>query len=187
MDRMSRIFTLSALIFLGITCQAQESQVKNAEGKNTLSFNGMRFSSALSIGYGYRLWQNNANTFRTGLQTGIGFGPKAWEPFSQLILPFGIYAEYGQKHRIGIDANIIYQIKTRIERGISPNGWTDYRVIYDNGAFTSSLYYSYNFGLNMRYAAGIGGNFISYFGSNYGYTVNYPDQIAPFIFFNVRF
>lgn len=176
-----------ALLFLGSLVHAQEAPTTTMESKSNVSLNGMRYSSAVSIGFSYRLWQNKVNTFRTGLQTAIGYGPKEWENFSELVLPFGLYAEYGKKHRIGFDANIIYQYRTREVRGISANGWTNYRAVYDNGAFTTSLYYSYNFGENMRYNIGLGGSYIGYFGSNYGVETTLKDVIAPFIFFGVRF
>ncbi len=184
--KLLKLTFIISFIFFALNGNAQET-IPSLEGKNALTVNGMRFAAMISVGYSYSIWQSKNQTFRTGLNTGIGYGVKELDNYSELVLPFGVYAEYGKKHRIGFDANIVYQYKTHQISGISPTGYTNYNVVFTNGAFTTSLYYSYNFGENLRYSTGLGGNLISFFGNNYGIEIQTPDAYAPFIFFGVRF
>ena len=181
MDKIMRYKSVAVLLFLSLICHAQENVGKSQESRNTLSINGYRYATYASVGYSYALWQNTSNNFRLGLQTAIGFGGTN----AELSIPLGLFFEYGKKHRIGADANIIYQYWTHQQP--NPSGSSDLKVVYTNGAFTSSLYYSYNFGQNLRYFAGAGATYMGYFGSNYGVEYQVPDDNPPFIFFGVRF
>jgi hypothetical protein len=181
MDKIMRTSSAAALVLMSLFCHAQENVGISQAGRNTLTLNGLRYATYASVGYSYALWQNTGNNFRLGLQTAIGFGGNN----AELSIPLGLFFEYGKRHRIGADANIIFQYWTHPYP--NPAGNSDLKVVYTNGAFTSSLYYSYNFGEKMRYFVGAGANYKGYFGSNYGVEYQVPDEFAPFIFFGVRF
>jgi hypothetical protein len=191
MDRLNKIF-IGLVCLASFTLHAQQGEkAMQTEGKHGLTINGMRYSTGLSLSYSYRFWMDEKQTLRTGLQAGFGYGGN-FDRYGGWAFPLGIYAEYGKKHRFGFDANVVYQYSTTEILGQIPNpdnmDFQNLRVVFDNGVFTSSLYYSFNFGQNLRYNAGLGYNIQHYFGSNYGLTFDdYPLEHAPFIFFGIRF
>jgi hypothetical protein len=190
MDRFSKVF-ISLTFLASFTLHAQQAdKPMKTEGKHGININGMRYSTGISVSYSYRFWMNEKQTFNTGLQAGFGYGGEL-DRFGGWAFPLGLFAEYGKKHRIGIDANVVYQYSTTLILGFVPNPDNtvqNLRVVFDNGVITSSLYYSFNFGKAMRYQTGLGYNIQHYFGSNYGLTLDdYPLEHAPFIFFGIRF
>lgn len=186
MDKIKHILLASILLF-SLLAAAQQADSLSTRNKSGLSLGGMRFSTVASLTYNYRLWQNKQASLRTGLQAGFGYGGEL-DRYKGFALPLGIYMEYGKKHRIGFDGNIIYLANISTVPGTIPGvGDADLRVLFDQGAITTSLYYSYNFGANLRYNAGLGYNYQTYFGSNYGIENQEPSYFAPFIFFGVRF
>jgi hypothetical protein len=183
MDPIKTLLVFAASITF-LFSKAQNSSEDN-EAKNNVTINGLRHATYASIGYSYRIWQNQPQTFRFGLQTGLGYGGQN----ADWSVPLGIYLEGGKKHRIGVSANIVYQYEVReVRLFFRPTGQnTNVRVVYDNGAFTGELYYLYNFGENNKFNAGLGVNYIGYFGNNYGAEYLVPDEILPFVSFGVRF
>lgn len=185
---MGRIGILIVMaLFSYLQTKGQEAVPTKPEGKHGLYVNANRFASGFSLNYTLRLWQNKAQTFRTGVQ--LGFGDRGFDTDGGFTLPVGIFGEYGKKHRIGFDANLAYVYTTTKTPGFVPGqtDLVDVRVVYDNGAFSGSLYYNFVFGKAVRYNAGLGYSFNAFFGSNYGIENNQPDEFMPFIFFGVRF
>lgn len=183
MGKLSLVYTLVLSLLMPLL-YAQDG-TKPGISRQSLSLSGLRFASAASVTYGCSIYQTN--TFNLGAQGGIGYGPKDWEAFSQLVLPIGIFAEYGKKHRIGIDANVMYQYKTQTILGFSGSRVIEYDAVYTNGVFSTSIFYNYNFGDDQNYILGLGANYLSYFGSNYGEKYEINDAIAPFIYLGYRF
>lgn len=185
MDKISIIVAVG--LFSVLATMAQTTETITPEGKHGFFINANRFATGLSLNYTLRLWQNNEKNFRTGVQ--LGFGDRGFDADGGFTIPSGIFGEYGKKHRIGFDANLAYVYNTVLTPGFVPGkpDLVDVQVVYDGGAFSGSLYYNFVFGKTVRYNAGLGYSFNSFFGSNYGIVNNQPDEFTPFIFFGVRF
>jgi hypothetical protein len=176
------------MVLIGLNVWAQEKQTSNDFLRSHVTIDGMKYYMLLGINYKYSFWHNEKGNWQIGAQTGLSYGLDnvGYHGWS---VPFGFFLERGTKHKIGFDAAVLYQWQVNEVGNMTGADGMLYprRLFYDNGAFASSLYYSYNIGKDLMYSFGAGANIVTYFGENYGQEIGHPTIVRPYISFGVRF